>query len=49
MNGFFVNIANFLALMQGKSLAFFWASFGKAAGKWKPRILEVSLLKKNRI
>jgi hypothetical protein len=48
-DGFFVNIANFLALMQGKSLAFFWASFGKAAGKWKPRILEVSLLKKNRI
>jgi hypothetical protein len=49
MNGFFVYIANFLALMQGKSLAFFWASFGKAAGKWNPRILEVSLLKKNRI
>jgi hypothetical protein len=24
----------FLALMQGKSLAFFLASFGKAAGKW---------------
>jgi hypothetical protein len=38
MNGFFVYLANSLALMQGKSLAFFLASFGKAAGKWKPRI-----------